>query len=105
MTGPRAAAKVRQSSEWSRDRAGTTRRSAGKALDVSRLPLHSVGDLLAMQRSLGNQVVARTVQRRIERGSGTGWGAVGWVEGGKAIWERIDRGFNTDLFKVRSELQ
>jgi len=76
------------------------------------LPLRSAGTVLALQRSIGNRSVARhlsstqpPVQRRIERGQGTGWGAIGWVAGGKELWKRIDDGFNTEMFAVRTQLQ
>src|SRR6266446_3009417 len=131
MTGPTAAGKVRPTGKLSRHEAGTSSKRPGEPFDLSRLPLHSKGDLLAMQGSVGNHAVAHyiasiqrdagssrgdrnshqaeegggDIQRRIERGSGTGWGVFGWVEGGEAIWNRIDRGFNTELFNLRSELQ
>src|SRR2546426_313343 len=59
-------------------------------------------DLIGLQRSVGNQATARfvasrqpppapaAVQRTLERGSGTGWGAIGWVDANaKALWERL----------------
>src|SRR5919197_1319538 len=65
---------------------------------------------LALQRTIGNQATAQYIasghlQRVIERGSSTGWGPVFWVTGGKALWDRIDQGFNTDLFKLRDDLK
>jgi hypothetical protein len=70
----------------------------------------TTGSVYALQRTFGNRAVGRyiettQVQRRIDRGSGTGWGAIHWVEGGKELWARIDQGFNTDLFAVQTELQ
>lgn len=78
--------------------------------DVARLPLRDVDNVLAMQRSVGNRAVAQyfapggSVQRVIERGQGTGWGAIKWVTGGKDLWNRIDQGFNKDLFDIQDEL-
>lgn len=78
----------------------------------------SAPDLLALQRSAGNRAATRylaastssappdaVIQRKVERGRGTGWGVVSWVKGGEAIWNRIDKGFNTDLFALKKQLE
>ncbi len=45
------------------------------------------------------------LQRKIERGSNTGWGGLWWVTDGKALWGQIDKGFNVDLFALQTDLQ
>lgn len=55
-------------------------------------------------RGAFGQAGVDVAQRVVSRGSGTGWGFPFWVEGGEALWKRIDTGFNTDLPSRQSQL-
>ncbi len=79
--------------------------------------------LLHLQRTQGNRAVQRAlrahpaaaparppapvrVQRTLSRGTGTGWGLIGWKDDkAKGTWEELDRKFNTELFARKKELE
>ena len=77
---------------------------------------------IALQSAIGNRAVSRLIeglapkpppalmgtalQRKLERGSGTGWGGIMWVDNqAKALWEALDRKYNTEMAELLTDLR